>query len=97
MSDKVLAITVELITEQSISDLYSLLLEDDPLFAKKIIYKINLAHPFFSRFETLKKEDYQPIMLIIRSLVLAEIIAPAQGTKNAGNIRVNFNSFLRNT
>ncbi len=88
---------VALITEPSISDLYSLSIEDDELFTKKVIYKINLAHPFFTRFEKLKKEeDYQPIMLIIRSLVLAEIIAPSQGTKNAGNVRINFNSFLRN-
>ena len=67
------------------------------LFSKKVIYKINLAHPFFARFEKLKKEeDYQPILLIIRSLVLAEIIAPSQGTKGAGNVRLNFNSFIKN-
>lgn len=70
---------------------------DDELFSKKVIYKINLAHPFFARFEKLKKEeDYQPILLIIRSLVLAEIIAPSQGTKGAGNVRLNFNSFIKN-
>ena len=89
---------VELITEPTISDLYTLSSEDDELVAKKITYKINLAHPFFTRFEQFKNEDdYQPIIQIIRSLVLAEIIAPSQGTKNAGNIRINFNSFLRNT
>ena len=81
----------------SITDLYSLQIEDDELFAKKITYKINLAHPFFMRFERLKnEEDYQPIISIIRSLVLAEVIAPSQGTKNAGNVRMNFNHFLRN-
>jgi len=89
---------IELITEPSISDLYSLAIKDDELFTKKVVYKINLAHPFFTRFERLKnEEDYQPILLIIRSLVLAEIVAPSQGTKNAGNVRINFNSFLRNT
>jgi Histidine kinase-, DNA gyrase B-, and HSP90-like ATPase len=89
---------VELVTEPTVNDLYTLLMEDDELVAKKVTYKINLAHPFFTRFEQLKNEDdYQPIILIIRSLVLAEIVAPSQGTKNAGNIRINFNSFLRNT
>jgi hypothetical protein len=88
---------LELITESAISDLYSLIIQDDELFSKKVIYKVNLAHPFFSRFEKLKKEeDYQPILLIIRSLVLAEIIAPTQGTKGAGNVRLNFNSFIKN-
>jgi len=50
----------------------------------------------FDLIEKLKKEeDYQPILLIIRSLVLAEIIAPSQGTKGAGNVRLNFNSFIK--
>lgn len=90
-------LVLELITEPLISDLYSLIIIEDELFSKKVIYKINLAHPFFTRFEKLKKEeDYQPILLIIRSLVLAEIIAPSQGTKDAGNIRLNFNSFIKN-
>lgn len=88
---------LELITESKISDLYSISTVEDELFTQKIIYKINLAHPFFTRFEKLKKEeDYQPILLIIRSLVLAEIIAPSQGTKSAGNVRLNFNSFIKN-
>lgn len=88
---------LELITEPAISDLYSLIILEDELFSKKVIYKINLAHPFFTRFEKLKKEeDYQPFLLIIRSLVLAEIIAPSQGTKGAGNVRLNFNSFIKN-
>lgn len=88
---------LELITESAISDLYSLIILEDELFSKKVNYKINLAHPFFTRFERLKKEeDYQPILLIIRSLVLAEIIAPSQGTKAAGNVRLNFNSFIKN-
>jgi hypothetical protein len=97
IKDEKYKLKVELITETSITDLYSLLMEDDELFAKKITYKINLAHPFFTRFEKLKtEEDYQPIISIIRSLVLAEVIAPSQGTKNGGNIRLNFNNFLRN-
>lgn len=97
IKDEKYKLKVELITESSITDLYSLHIEDDELVAKKITYKINLAHPFFTRFEKLKtEEDYQPIISIIRSLVLAEVIAPSQGTKNGGNIRLNFNNFLRN-
>jgi hypothetical protein len=88
---------LDLITEPKISDLYSLIITEERATIKKVTYKINLAHPFFTRFEKLKKEeDYQPILLIIRSLVLAEIIAPSQGTKGAGNVRLNFNSFIKN-
>ena len=97
IKDQKYKLKLELITEPSISELYSLLIEDDELFAKKITYKINLAHPFFTRFEGLKSdEDYQPIIAIIKSLVLAEVVAPDQGTKNASNVRINFNRFLRN-
>lgn len=97
IKDEKFKLKVELITEPSITDLYSLLIDEDELFSKKITYKINLAHPFFTRFEKLRsEEDYKPIISIIRSLVLAEVVAPLQGTKNAGNIRLNFNNFLRN-
>ncbi len=97
IKDEEYKLTVELITEPTITDLYSLQIEDGEFFVKTIIYKINLAHPFFRRFERLKnEEDYQPIISIIRSLVLAEVVAPSQGTRNAGNVRMNFNTFLRN-
>lgn len=88
---------LEFITEPSITDLYSLQEERDELFDKKATFKINLAHPFFTRYEKIKsEEDYQPIVSIIRALVLAELIAPSQGTKGAGNLRLNFNNFIRN-
>ena len=52
---------------------------------------------FFSSFDKFKKEsDYKPIVAIIKSLVLAELVAPSQGTTGAGNIRLNFNNFLNN-
>lgn len=88
---------MDLITESSITDLYTLQIEKDELFDKKVVYKINLAHPFFTRYEKIKsEEDYQPIISVIRALVLAELIAPSQGTKGAGNLRLNFNNFIRN-
>jgi len=88
---------LELINEASITYLYTLAVEENDAFSKKIIYKINLHHPFFERFDIFKTEDdYKPIILIIRALVIAELHSPAQGTKNAGNIRTNFNTFLRN-
>lgn len=97
LKDEKYILKAELITEEAISDLYSLQIENDEIFAKRATYKINLAHPFFSRYDKLKsEEDYQPFISIIRSLVLAELIAPSQGTRNGGNIRINFNHFLKN-
>lgn len=88
---------LEFINDGNLSELYRMAIEEDELFTKKILYKINLAHPFFQRYEQFKKQDdYMPIIAIIRALVLAELRAPSQGTKNAGNVRLNFNHFLRN-
>ena len=44
-----------------------------------------------------KESDYKPIVAIIKSLVLSELVAPSQGTRGAGNIRLNFNNFLNNS
>jgi hypothetical protein len=88
---------LELIDEPDIQDLYSLTKTADDLFKSiSVVYKINLAHPFFVRFENFKKEDdFQPIIAIVKSLVLAELVAPSQGTKNAGNVRLLFNKYLQ--
>ncbi len=88
---------MELINSNSVLDLYTLEIEAGTTTQKSAKYKINLHHPFFNRFEQFKKnEDYKPIIAIIRSLVIAEIHSTSQGTKNAGNVRTNFNTFLRN-
>lgn len=59
---------------------------------KSISCKINLAHPFFTRFEHFKKgQDYAPIVAIFKALTLAEIMAPDKGTKFASNLRILFN------
>jgi len=87
---------LEFVTESKMSDLYVLLI-DESGDSNKVTYKINLAHPFFARYEQFKtKDSCTPIVRIIRSLVLAELLAPSQGTKSPGNIRMNFNSFLKN-
>ena len=87
---------LELITNPEISEMYSLTLEKIMQERKLIVYKINLAHPFFMRFDMKNEKNYQPIILIVRSLVLAEVHSQAQGTKSGSNIRMNFNIFLKN-
>ena len=88
---------LELINDPDIQDLYSLTETADDLFKSNlVVYKINLAHPFFVRFENFKNQgDFQPIIAIVKSLVLAELISKSQGTKNAGNVRLLFNKFLQ--
>tara|TARA_B100000787_G_scaffold156309_1_gene132325 strand:+ start:109 stop:1638 length:1530 start_codon:yes stop_codon:yes gene_type:complete len=87
----------EFITDPSILSLYILEILENTEDKMKIVYKINLANDFFSLFNKFKTDaDYRPIVTIIKSLVLAELVAYSQGTFGAGNIRINFNNFLNN-
>ena len=98
IKDEQIKLKFEFISEPSITDLYTLEMGgDDELFDKVATFKLNLAHQFFTRFEKFKSdEDYQPIISIIRALVLAEIAASSQGAKHPGYVRNNFNNFIRN-
>lgn len=92
---KIYELTQEYINAPEVPSLYTLDILDNDM--RKVVYKVNLAHPFFSQYERFKRDtDYEPIVAIIKSFVLAELIAPEEGTTNAGNIRLNFNKFLTN-
>jgi hypothetical protein len=62
-----------------------------------IRYYVNLKHPFIIKYQKTFTElgGEKSIMAIIKSLVLSEIISKSQGTKHAGNVRKNFNEFLK--
>lgn len=78
-------------------DLYGITTLEGDQDKNIIRYHVNLKHPFFFKFHGVKSDlDRQkPIMAIIKSLVLSEIVAKAQGTKHGGYIRKNFNEFLK--
>jgi hypothetical protein len=60
-----------------------------------IICKINLAHPFFNRFEQFKKaNDYDPIIVIFRSFALAEFLATKKSMHYPSELRTNFNNYI---
>lgn len=87
---------IELVTETETDSLYSVVndkSEDETLFeTTTILCKVNIAHPFFTRFDQFKKgQDYAPIIAIFKALTLAEIMAPDKGTKFASNVRILFN------
>lgn len=100
LNEIVYTLRVDLVTETATDKLYSVVLEDgtslfDAANSKIIVCKINLAHPFFTRFDQFKKaNNYQPIIAIFKSLALAEIMAPNRGTTHASNIRLLFNNYL---
>lgn len=93
------SLKIELVNTNS-NNLYSINVEDskslfDNINSKTISCRINLAHPFFARFDMFKKNDnYQPIITIFRTLTLAEIIAVNRKIGNASIIRILFNEHL---
>lgn len=87
---------LELVDEPDAQILYSVHLDPKPensvINQKSIICKINLAHPFFTRFEQFKKSnDYSPIIEIFKSFAIAEILAQTKGTRQGSMIRFLFN------
>jgi hypothetical protein len=93
------SLKIELVNTNS-NNLYSINVEDskslfDDINSKTISCRINLAHPFFARFDMFKKNNnYQPIIAIFRTLTLAEIIAVNRKIGNASIIRILFNEHL---
>ena len=90
---------MELVTEAETDSLYSVVKDNSEDVtvseATPIVCKVNLAHPFFTRFDQFKKgQDYTPIIAIFKALTLAEIMAPDKGTKFASNVRILFNQSI---
>lgn len=88
----------DFITDDSIDSLYDLkIIEEEPSQGYvKAEFKLNLGSNFFLKFKKYYEsfDAYQPIALIVRNLVLAELHSKQQGTRSGGHIRLNFNKFL---
>jgi hypothetical protein len=89
---------IDLINEDEADALYSVkqtILKVDELEIPCIICKINLAHPFFNRFEQFKKaNDYEPIMAIFKSFALAEFLATKKSMHYPSELRTIFNNYI---
>ena len=90
---------VDLINEDEADALYSVkqtILQDQALFEVPcIICKINLAHPFFNRFEQFKKaNDYEPIIAIFKTFALAEFLATKKSIHYPSELRTMFNNYI---
>lgn len=60
-----------------------------------IVCKINLAHPFFNRFEQFRKAgDYDPIIEIFKSFALAEFFATKKSMQYPSELRTFFNNYI---
>jgi hypothetical protein len=89
---------VDLINEDEADALYSVKqtkYRDKEIEVLCIICKINLAHPFFNRFEQIKKaNDYEPIMAIFKTFALAEFLATKKSMHYPSELRTIFNSYI---
>lgn len=89
---------VDLINEEESDALYSVkqkTLSSELNEPTSIICIINLAHPFFNRFEQFKKSnDYEPIIEIFKSFTLAEFIATKKSLHYPSELRTKFNKYI---
>ena len=93
------SLRMDLFTDAGVDVLYSITLnsnESTDLFSvKQYVCKINLAHPFFTRFEQFKKSnDYMPIISIFKSFAMAELTATLSGISNVSDLRIKFNQYI---
>ena len=87
-------ITFEIIHDKGFEDLYTLLTnqKDDSVIVSS---KINLEHPFFANHTIFEnKEGLEPVIAIIKGLIISELFSMNQGTSMAGNLRLNLNKIL---
>jgi hypothetical protein len=89
---------VDLINEDDSDALYSvkqIIFKTKLIDIPCIICKINLAHPFFNRFEQFKKaNDYEPIVEIFKSFALAEFITTKKSMHYPSELRTMFNNYI---
>ncbi len=89
---------VDLINEDESDALYSVKLNIiyEGLFEVPcVICKINLAHPFFNRFDQFRKaNDYEPIIAIFKSFALAEFLATKKSIQYPSELRTLFNNYI---
>ena len=98
IEDTTYILKYKLISDESISKLYDLEEEYEDQNIKKLSFKINIGHEFFNQFRDIfvGPTDYQPVISIIKTLVISEKMSKDQGTTAGYNIRVNLNRYLTN-
>ena len=89
-------IKIKIVHDIGMKDLYTLLDGDYEGDVRVATSRVNLEHEFCRTYNILgNKESIEPIITIIKGLILSEIISMAQGTTLGGNIRKNLNVVLK--
>jgi hypothetical protein len=62
---------------------------------RRLDIRVSLAHPFMVRFAQTDAEDVESLLRVAAALALGEVLARDAGVRNAGTVRRNVNSILR--
>lgn len=90
---KLLNLSMGIIDDKEVKDLYEIFDEGTKKGIKYIQYKINIAHPFFKKHIAIFKNKIEPVKDLIEALVIAEITT-ATTVDNGYIIRYSFNKYL---
>jgi hypothetical protein len=93
MLGKTFNLKIDFIDDRNIPHFYFIEMEEENS-CNIVTCSINLGHPFFIKY-SISDDSLPPLIQIIKSLVYAELTAPSKGTTKPGNVRINFNQFIR--
>lgn len=91
-------LNLHVVQNPAIINLYELTYSEDSNSNSIIIHAtINLDHTFFGEHNIfLNPDSFEPIIALLKALIISEVISLSQGTKFGGNIRLNMNKLLTN-
>jgi hypothetical protein len=89
-------INFEILHDKTYEHLYTLTIKNIGDNIVETYSKINLEHDFFANHTVFEnKESIEPIIAIIKGLIISELFSQSQGTTFGGNIRLNLNKLLK--
>lgn len=89
-------INFEIIHDKGFENLYTLNTRSNNDGTTAVNSRINLEHSFFANHTIFEnKESFEPIISIIKGLIISELFSQTQGTIMGGNLRMNLNKILK--
>jgi hypothetical protein len=65
--------------------------------ARNLQIRVNLAHPFMSRFGGPDFQEIEPFVRMAAAIAISEVVARDQGIRNAGTFKRHINTLLRSS
>ncbi len=84
---------MSLISDVNVDSLFSVFDEGNKKGVRDIHYRVNLAHPYFTKYANILKNKYEPIIKLVEAFVIAEITTAAV-VNFPDKIRDSLNNYL---